>query len=141
MALALWLGAAACGHKNSPASSGAAAHTADLSAANVDVAADGGAAAATKPPSAPAAATHVADGGAATAGKKELPSVPPVSPQMRQLQRNTQRALRGTRMPGLMPHGSLERGTLIYRSPAMPPPSPAPMSSSPASPPSAPQKQ
>lgn len=117
--LALWIGVAACEHKDAPAT---VATTATTVAATADASVDGGAAVVSKP-------ATVRDAGAA--GATDAAVATDARPQPRPAAERVQRALRGTRMPGLMPHGSLDRGTLIYRVPAQQNP---PLMSSPTAP-------
>lgn len=119
--LALWIGVAACEHKDAPATV-AAAPAATVAATAADASVDGGAAVVSKPATA-------RDAGAA--GATDAAVATDARPRPRPEAERLQRALRGTRMPGLMPHGSLDRGTLIYRVPAQQNP---PLTSSPTAP-------
>ena len=116
--MALFIGVAACEHKDAPAAGVTAPATSATATAATATAADtrgdGGATIASKP------AAAARDAGAA--GATDAAVAADARMQLRPAAVRVQRALRGTRQPGLMPHGSLDRGTLIYRAPLSPPP-------------------
>jgi hypothetical protein len=117
LGMALFIGVAACEHKDAPAAGVTApATSATATAATAtaaDTSGDGGATVTSKPAAA-------RDAGAA--GATDAAVAADARMQLRPAAVRVQRALRGTRQPGLMPHGSLDRGTLIYRAPLSPPP-------------------